>query len=147
LVRGGERVLDAGCGSGVLAIAALGLGAAQAVGVDHDPAALEATRANAVRNAVDDRLVVTAEPLADVVAGERPFHLVVANLLLPDLLALAPPLRAALAADGTLVVSGVLVDQRRPVIDATAPLGLVTTGEDTDDGWLAVTLAGTAGTP
>ena len=47
LVRGGERVLDLGCGSGVLAIAALALGAAAAVGIDVDPAALAATRANA----------------------------------------------------------------------------------------------------
>src|SRR5919106_748617 len=140
LVRGGERVLDAGCGSGVLGIAALALGAGHAVGVDRDPAALEASRANAAPNAVEDRLVVTPAPLDDVVASEEPFDLVVANLLLPDLVEMAPALRAALADGGTLVVSGVLVGQRGPVNDAAAALGLVPAGEDTDDGWLAVTL-------
>jgi ribosomal protein L11 methyltransferase len=140
LVRGGERVLDAGCGSGVLGIAALALGAGHAVGVDRDPAALEASRANAARNAVEDRLVVTPAPLDDVVASEEPFDLVVANLLLPDLVEMAPALRAALADGGTLVVSGVLVGQRGPAIDAAAALGLVPAGEDTDGGWLAVRL-------
>src|SRR5918996_757921 len=78
LVRGGERVLDAGCGSGMLGIAALALGAGHAVGVDRDPAALEASRANAAPNAVEDRLVGTPPPLDDVVASEEPFDLVVA---------------------------------------------------------------------
>lgn len=67
-VRGGERVLDVGCGSGVLAIAAVILGARTAVGVDVDPAAVAATRANAARNGVADRVVVVAD-LADLAAS------------------------------------------------------------------------------
>ena len=145
LVRGGERVLDAGCGSGVLGIAALALGAADAVGVDHDPAAVVASRVNAARNAVGDRFAVSGGPLDDVVAAQAPFDLVMANLLLPDVLALAPALRAALAAAGSLVVSGILVDQRTPVIGAAAPLGLVPVGEEIADGWLVVTFAAAAG--
>ena len=142
LVRGGERVLDAGCGSGVLGIAALALGAAEAVGVDHDPAAVAASRANAARNGVGDRFTVTARPLDHVVHADAPFDLVTANLLLPDLLAMAPALRAALAAAGTLVVSGILVDQRPPVIATATRLGLSRVGEETADGWLALTFAG-----
>jgi ribosomal protein L11 methylase PrmA len=77
VVRGGERVLDVGCGSGVLAIAALLLGAEAAVGVDVDPAAVAATRANAERNGVGERLVVcdhlaaalTSTPAEDAAAG------------------------------------------------------------------------------
>jgi len=138
LVGGGERVLDAGCGSGVLGIAALVLGAAEVVGVDHDPAAIAASRANAARNRVGDRFTPSDGPLDEAAAVDGPFDLVVANLLLPDLLALAPALGAALAADGLLVVSGVLVDQQRPVV-AAAGSGLVPVAEDAAEGWLAVT--------
>jgi len=144
LLRGGERVLDAGCGSGVLGIAALALGAADALGVDQDPAAVVASRANATRNAVGDRFTATGGPLDEVVAAHAPFDLVTANLLLPDLVALAPALRAALAADGSLVVSGILVDQRPQVMRAATPLGLIPVGEAVDDGWLAMTFTGTA---
>jgi ribosomal protein L11 methyltransferase len=142
LVRGGERVLDAGCGSGVLGIAALALGAAEAVGVDHDPVAVAASRANAVRNRVGDRFEVSGRRLDQVVAAEAPFDLVTANLLLPELLSVAPALVAAMAADGSLVVSGILVDQRPPVIAAATRLGLVPRGEETADGWLAITFGG-----
>ena len=77
LVRGGERVLDVGCGSGVLAVAALALGAGSAVGVDIDPAARAATRANAARNGVADRLAVLddvarLDGTAGGAAGGRP---------------------------------------------------------------------------
>jgi SAM-dependent methyltransferase len=146
MVSGGERVLDAGCGSGVLGIAALALGAAEAVGVDHDPEAVAAARANAARNQVGDRFTVTALPVDEVVAADGPFDMVVANLLLPDLLVLAPALGAALGPGGSLVVSGVLVDQRAPVVAAATMLGVVTVGEEASDGWLAVTFARRGGT-
>jgi ribosomal protein L11 methyltransferase len=146
LVGGGERVLDAGCGSGVLGIAALALGAAEAVGVDHDPAAIAASRANATRNRVGDRFTASGRPLDEVAAADGPFDLVVANLLLPDLLALAPALGAALAADGSLAVSGIVVGQRRPTVTAAARSGLVPVGGEAIEGWLAVTFARRTGT-
>ncbi len=146
LVGGGERVLDAGCGSGVLGIAALALGAAEAVGVDHDPAAIAASRANATRNRVRDRFTASGRPLDEVAAADGPFDVVVANLLLPDLLALAPALGAALTADGSLAVSGVVVDQRRPMVAAAARSGLLPAGEEAIEGWLAVTFARRTGT-
>jgi ribosomal protein L11 methyltransferase len=146
LVGGGERVLDAGCGSGVLGIAALALGAAEAVGVDHDPAAIAASRANATRNRVRDRFTASGRPLDEVAAADGPFDVVVANLLLPDLLALAPALGAALTADGSLAVSGVVVDQRRPMVAAAARSGLLPAGEEAIEGWLAVTFASRTGT-
>ena len=139
LVRGGERVLDVGCGSGVLALAALALGASSAVGVDIDPAARDATAANAARNGMTARLAVTDTvgrlAVTDTIGGRYP--LVVANLLLPDLLALAPAIAAATEDGGTLVVSGVLVAQRAAV---EAAFGWATVVATTDDGWLALTL-------
>jgi ribosomal protein L11 methyltransferase len=141
LVGGGERVLDAGCGSGVLGMAALALGAAEVVGVDHDPAAIAASRANATRNRVGDRFTASDRPLDEVAAAHGPFDLVVANLLLPDLVALTPALGAALTADGSLAVSGVVVDQRQPLVAAATRSGLVPVAEETSDGWLAVTFA------
>jgi ribosomal protein L11 methyltransferase len=134
---GDARVLDAGCGSGVLAIAALRLGASRATGIDVDPAALDATRRNAERNGVLDRLSVSDASVDHVAATRGPFELVLANMLLPQLVAMAGPLRAALAPGATLVLSGVLTEQRRPLLAAYALLEPA--AEQADEGWLAVT--------
>ena len=139
LVQGDERVLDVGCGSGVLAIAAVALGSASAVGVDTDPAAVTATRDNAVRNGVVDRLTVVGD-LAAVSLGPGAFDLVVANMLLPQLMAVAPVLAAALAPGGAVVVSGVLVGQGTELLAALADAGLAESARRVDDGWLALTL-------
>jgi ribosomal protein L11 methyltransferase len=103
----GKSVLDYGCGSGILAIAALRLGAAQAIAVDHDPQALEATRDNARANKVADRLAICRpDDLAEVSVD-----CVIANILAGPLIALAPRLVDALRPGGVLALSGVLTDQ------------------------------------
>jgi ribosomal protein L11 methyltransferase len=103
----GERVIDYGCGSGILAIAALKLGAAHAVGIDNDPQALLASRDNAVRNDVSDRLVVQ-----DIhAAAPAPAKVVLANILAGPLHELAPQLAALVTAGGSLVLSGILKEQ------------------------------------
>lgn len=109
-----KRVLDVGTGSGILGIAALALGAESAVAVDHDPQALLSTQENAVANGVDDRLELFAD-LADV--GGR-FDLIVANIVSGVLVAMAPALGARLAADGRLLLSGILAGQVSDVADA-----------------------------
>jgi ribosomal protein L11 methyltransferase len=109
----GRRVLDFGCGSGILAIAALRLGAEAAVGIDNDPQALIATRDNAGRNGVGDRLAVHAP--ADAPADEYP--VVLANILASALDALAPQLARRCAAGGRLALSGILVDQADALVE------------------------------
>ena len=107
-----ERVLDFGCGSGILALAALKLGASRAVGVDNDPQALLATRDNAERNGVGDRLAVYLpkdEPAAT-------YPVVVANILASALVALADTLASRVAPGGQIAMSGILAGQQDEVI-------------------------------
>jgi ribosomal protein L11 methyltransferase len=107
----GRRVIDVGCGSGILAIAALKLGAAGAVAIDHDPQALLATRENAARNGVADRLTVLG---ADAPPPE-PADVVVANILAGTLIELAPQIEAMVRPGGRLALSGILAEQASDV--------------------------------
>ncbi|ORM66042.1 50S ribosomal protein L11 methyltransferase [Pantoea rwandensis] len=111
----GKTVIDFGCGSGILAIAALKLGAAQAIGIDIDPQAIQASRDNAERNGVSERLSLYLphqQPenlLADVV---------VANILAGPLRELAPLISVLPKAGGHLGLSGVLASQAEGVCEA-----------------------------
>jgi ribosomal protein L11 methyltransferase len=103
----GRQVLDFGCGSGILALAALKLGAAQAIGVDNDPQAIVATRDNGERNGVGDHLQVFLPQ--DEPAARYP--VVVANILASALDALADLLAARVAPGGRIALSGILAGQ------------------------------------
>jgi ribosomal protein L11 methyltransferase len=107
----GRRVIDFGCGSGVLAIAALLLGAASAIAVDIEPQALDATRANALRNAVAGERLSACFP--EQLNGSERADLVIANILAGPLGELADQLCAMLdpGTEATLLLSGVLVEQ------------------------------------
>ena len=116
-VLAGADVLDFGCGSGILALAALKLGAARAVGIDNDPQALTATADNARRNGVEDRLAVylpEAEPAAT-------YPVVVANILASALVALVGRLAARVAPGGTIALSGILAGQEDEVLASYTP--------------------------
>lgn len=113
----GQRVLDFGCGSGILAIAALRLGARAAVAVDIDPQALTATHDNATRNDVVEQLTI-GQP--DTV-GAQTFELVIANILAAPLMELASTITTSVAAGGTLMLSGILREQANGVIAAYTP--------------------------
>jgi ribosomal protein L11 methyltransferase len=113
----GARVLDYGCGSGVLAIAALKLGAKSALGVDIDPQALTASAENAQRNDVGDRLSLAG---IDQEVAET-YDLVLANILARPLIELAPKLAAATRAGGHIVLAGLLERQAEEVRAAYAP--------------------------
>ena len=112
----GQRLLDFGCGSGVLAIAAIKLGAHHAIAVDHDPQAVLATRDNAQRNRVGDRISVVHS--ADF--APQAVDLVVANILANVLIDLAQPIQDMLKTDGRLLLSGILCDQVDAVMQAYA---------------------------
>jgi ribosomal protein L11 methyltransferase len=112
----GRSVIDYGCGSGILAIAALKLGASQAIGVDLDSQALLATRTNALRNDVSPRLMTQ-----DVDAALPAADCVLANILAAPLIELTPILTAACKPGGQLVLSGILVPQADSVIAAYRP--------------------------
>ncbi len=107
----GATVLDVGCGSGVLSVVAARLGAPYVEAIDISPAAVEATVANAERNGVAGAISVSTRPLAAI---DEPFDLVLANLLAPVLVDLAPELRRVVAPSGALIVSGVLDGVARP---------------------------------
>lgn len=112
---GACSVLDYGCGSGVLAIAAKLLGAGRVVGVDHDPQALTAAMANAKRNGVG---FVLEHSNAYSQKATAPFDIVMANIVSGTLVELAPRLSSYVAAEGSLVLCGVLSDQVDEVVRA-----------------------------
>jgi ribosomal protein L11 methyltransferase len=113
----GMTVLDYGCGSGILAVAALKLGCSAATAIDNDSQAVMATRQNALKNAVADRLHVqhSAQPV------EGTFDVVVANILAGPLMELAEQIAALLSKSGILALSGVLSEQAVAVMAAYEP--------------------------
>ena len=134
-VGGRVRALDVGCGSGILAIAAARLGAAEVLGVDIDPIAVEATLANARRNRLSRRIRAREGSLP---SGEGPFGLVLANLIASVLVALAADLARELAPDGVLVASGIFHDREAEVRAAFEAQGLRVTGRDAEGDWVAL---------
>ena len=137
-VRPGDEVLDYGCGSGILAIAALKLGAGAAVAVDIDPLALEAARYNASQN----RVTLTVLDARQAPQGAA--RITVANILANPLRMLAPVIATHTRPGGLIALSGILAGQADEVIAAYAPWAdLAVTVEDS--GWVLVT--GTRRTP
>lgn len=129
------RVLDVGCGSGVLAIAALQLGAAEALGVDIDPIAVEATLANARRNRLGRRI---RGRVGSLPSGESPFDVVLANLIAGVLVPLAAALHDELRPGGTLVASGIFSDREDEVRAAFEAAGLAVQDRTAEGDWVAL---------
>ncbi len=132
-LRGGS-VVDVGCGSGILAIAALKLGAARAVGIDHDPQALLASRDNAIRNDVADRLELIAAGATPHAGGD----VVVANILAGTLIEHAAAIVAWGRAGAFFACSGILPDQAEEVAAAFAPWCEALERHERD-GWIRLT--------
>ena len=126
LLEGKESVLDVGCGSGILAVAAARLGATRVLAIDIDTAAPEGTVGNARANGVEEFIEVSTGPLSDVT---ETFNVVVANMLASTLIELAPDLIGTVRPRGRLVISGILDVQIESLVEALRPLELLTTRE------------------
>ena len=138
-LAGSARVLDVGCGSGILAIAAGKLGARYLLGVDTDPIAVESTLANARLNALTRRIRVRQ---GSVPTGEPPFDLVLANLIASLLVQLAPLLGAELAPGGRILASGIFRDREDDVVAAFVGAGLKTGRRWAEEDWVALEAIG-----
>ena len=128
-IRGGESILDYGCGSGILAIAAAKLGAADVTGVDIDPQAIRASDANAAMNGVTARFAMPDG------LGDGRYDVVVANILANPLVLLAPVLCARVAPGGAIALSGVLAAQEEEVRAAYAPWFTLAAVRE-EEGWV-----------
>ena len=144
-IRGGERVLDLGSGSGILSITSLLLGAAEATGVDIDPKAEDIARENAAINGVGpDRFtartgdVIADEALMNALAA-RPWDVVLANIVADVIIPLCPLVPRLLAPGGVFLCSGILDTRLPEVLEAIQAAGLAVERTATRDDWCAVT--------
>lgn len=127
----GKQIMDFGCGSGILAIAALRLGAGQAIAVDHDPQALQATRDNGAKNGVLPRLsIYGTEEIPDVQSD-----ILLANILAGTLVELEPVLSTKVKSGGKIVLSGILLEQAEEVIRSYQSRFLMAPPKELD-GWI-----------
>ena len=136
LVQGGERLLDIGTGSGILAIAALLLGAAKAEGVDIDPMCVRTAGENAALNGVGDRFVVEIGDLSDKASGQ--YDIITANIVANAIKQLAPQIPALLAPNGTFIASGIIDEREDEVAQAIRAAGLAVREIRRDNGWVCI---------
>lgn len=129
----GRSVLDVGCGTGILALAAARLGAVDVVAVDVDADAVEVTRENATRLGLAVHARVGSVGLAD-----RPTDVVLANLVTDTVVALAPRLAAVLVPGGILVASGIATERAPTAVTALRAAGLAVERQRERDGWTAL---------
>ena len=143
-VRGGERVLDLGCGSGILSIAALKLGAASALAVDIDDKCLDVAYENAALNGIgkDTYTVKVGDVLSDDALRAEiggGYDVVLANIVADVIIGLAPMVRSLLGEQGVFLCSGIIDDRAEEVAQALRQAGLTILESRDADGWFAYT--------
>ena len=143
-IRGGEKVLDLGCGSGILSIAALKLGAKTAVAVDIDDKCLDVAYENAALNGIgkDTYTVKVGDVLGDEALRSElggGYDVVLANIVADVIIGLAPMVRALLAPGGLFLCSGIIDDRAEEVAEQLRKAGLQITETRNSDGWFAYT--------
>ena len=138
-------MIDVGCGSGILSIAALKLGAQQALAVDIDAESIVNARENADTNGVGAELILAVGSVAEILAGQFPFKsapLVVANILAPVIVRLfAAGLATLIAAHGAIILSGILFEQEASVLEAAQAHGLRMNERRQIGDWVALSLS------
>ena len=135
-VRGGERVLDIGTGSGILAIAALKLGAAVAEGVDIDPVAVRTAGENAALNGVANELTVLVGDLSDKASGK--YDIITANIVANAIMALAPAVPGLMADDAVFIASGIIDERKDEVLAGLKAAGLEPVEVKEKRGWVCI---------
>ena len=134
LVQGGERMLDIGTGSGILAIAALKLGAASAEGVDIDPVAVRTAVENAALNQVEDRFSGLVGDLSDQASGT--YQIITANIVANAIISLSPAVPGLLAEGGHFIASGIIDPRADEVEEALRAAGLTVAARKEKRGWV-----------
>ena len=134
LTAGGERVLDIGTGSGILAIAALKLGAACAEGVDIDPVAVRTACENAALNGVAGQFTGLVGDLSDKASGT--YQIITANIVANAIISLAPAVPGLLAEGGHFIASGIIDTRAQEVAQALAKAGLTIAQRKDKRGWV-----------
>lgn len=150
VLTGGERVLDMGTGSGILAIAAAGLGARAVLAVESDPDAMGNARENVERSPWADRIdLVNAEVDDDYLArhGGDGFDLITANVLSGVLIPLLPGFARALTSGGRVVLGGILEAEAEAVLEAATAAALTLVADDREEGWWTALLAPAPASP
>lgn len=135
-IRGGERVLDIGCGSGILAIAALKLGAASAEGVDIDPMCVRTSGENAALNGIGEEFKVLVGDLSDKASGQ--YDVIVANIVAAAIKSLSPALPPLMKQDSLFVASGIIDTRKDEVIEAIEAQGLKVVQVKEKKGWVCL---------
>jgi ribosomal protein L11 methyltransferase len=135
-IRGGEQVLDIGTGSGILAMVALRLGARSALGIDHDPTAIDCARGYARENRFGSELQLHVKALAEL--SRRQFDLVLANLDYRTLSVHAQSVVHFLSAGGELLCSGLLAEDGEDLIRVLQSCGAIVHEQRASEGWLAL---------
>ena len=138
LVQPGDRVLDLGSGSGILALAAVKLGAARAVGIDNDSEANVVAAHNASRNGVEDAVEFLDGDAGDLAPLLGPADLALSNILRSANTALLPAIAAALVAEGTAIFSGMEIAEAPLFLPALEWAGFTVLDDLTDTGWWGV---------
>jgi ribosomal protein L11 methyltransferase len=129
----GKTLIDYGCGSGILAIAALKLGATSAIAIDYDPQALQASRDNAKKNGVSEQLTTCLPEQAPQQAAD----FLVANILAGPLIELAPQIAQRIRTEGQFALSGILQEQAKEVIAHYQPFAMLSPVKQCDE-WILI---------
>lgn len=140
VVSEGDRVFDVGTGSGILAIAAIKLGAASADAVDVETVAVRATRDNALRNDVAERINVELGSVGNGEPFGGEYDVVLANIIARILIELSEPLVQATRPGGKLVLAGIIESREKDVVDAFAALGAAIITRHQMDDWVCLVL-------
>lgn len=140
-VHGGERVLDIGCGSGILGVGAVLLGADEALGIDIDPLAVRTANENALLNGAQSRFTAQTGDLSAKATGQ--YNIITANIVADAIIRLAPAIPALLAPGGLFIASGIIEEREAQVMAAIEATGLCFIQRRIARGWVALAYTNT----